>query len=543
MWIGGFKYNSLIFKTSLVIACAVSLILMAESYVITQTSIRAVEDQLKDRAMDAATNLRDYLLSPEAQQRNQMTDSVELDDFIHHLMKDQKDFVKIAVYALAGGQRRHIAGEENFEFRLDEGLYEQAVREKRTLKKSLPIHEDGRGWVVVAPVVTPQEVSIGVISVTISLADADHLAGRQAKWAIWSAGLAIIFLTVVLIHYLNRAVSAPIRELVAAMERVKGGDLKTTARVRTGDEIGEMADNFNAMVAKLREEDERIANFNKELQVRIAEAVRELNQRNQDLEQLTENLFETQKELSRLETTASMGQLASSVAHEIGTPLHSISGHVQLLLERPSLPADVQEKLNIIRAQIGRLTEIISRTLSSTELPSPEFEPVEVNAVVKEIISLTQPGLRKRGIDLGTHLAADLPAVCADQNQLQQVFLNLLTNAAEAMPGGGRLQVATGVWGSPPGAAAGPGGNGSYGPGGVSITFEDTGVGIAPQDLRNIFKPFFSTKNNRKSAGLGLAICRAIIKHHKGEIEVSSEAGRGTRFTVRLPAMAGGLVV
>lgn len=541
VWFGAIKYNSLKFKTSLVIACAVSLILLLESYVITQISQQVVEQQLKDRANDAATNLQDYLRSPEALQRNELVDSVELDNFIHNLLYDQRDFVKVEVYAYTSHELKRIAEEHVFDLQIDPALYDQALRERRPLRRSRQVNEGERLWTVIAPVMLFQSV-LGVFSVTISLNDVDELARRQAKYAFLSAILSIIFLTVVLIYYLNRAVSNPIRAIVAAMERVRGGDLKTAAKVWTGDEIGELATNFNTMVAKLKEEDEKIANFNKELQERIAEAVQELNKRNRDLVQLTENLFETQKELSRLETLASMGQLAASVAHEIGTPLHSISGHVQLLLERDALPPDVVEKLKIIQAQISRLTEIISRTLTTTKLPAPNFEPVDVNAVVKDIINLVQPGLRKKNIDLRADLCDATAQVYADPNQLQQVFINLTMNAIEAMPSGGRLRIVTRL--SMPSAEAGRAAKpwtvtGVEGAGVVQISFEDTGVGIAQQDLRRIFKPFFSTKNTRKAAGLGLAICRAIIKDHKGDIDVHSQVGQGTQFIIRLPAIPG----
>jgi len=154
---------------------------------------------------------------------------------------------------------------------------------------------------------------------------------------------------------------------------------------------------------------------------------------------------------------------------------------------------------------------------------------------------LIQPGLRKKNIDLKAELCDRMARVYADQNQLQQVFINLAVNAMEAMPSGGRLRIATQVQLPAAGAApVGPhwSGAGLEPAGYVQIVFEDTGVGIAQQDLRRIFKPFFSTKNTRKAAGLGLAICRAIIKDHKGDIEVRSQVGQGTQFIIQLPAVA-----
>ncbi|MBI1746240.1 MAG: HAMP domain-containing protein [Acidobacteria bacterium] len=537
----GLKYNSLKFKTSLVIAVAVTLILILESYISTQISEQVVEQQLKDRANDASNNLHDYLKSPEALQRNELTDSVELDNFIHNLLYDQRDFVKVEVYAVSGSDLQRIAEEHVFDFQIEPALYEQVIREKRTIRKPYLANEGERLWIVAAPVMVFQTV-IGVFSVSISLNDVYDLSRRQTKYAFLSAAISILFLTLVLIYYLNRAVSNPIQSIVVAMEKVKSGDLTASTNLRSNDEIGELAKNFDTMVAKIKAEDEKIANFNKELQVRIAEAVQELNDRNQDLVRLTENLFETQKELSRMETLASMGQLAASVAHEIGTPLHSISGHVQLLLEKESLRPDVTDKLRIIQAQIMRLTEIINRTLNATKLPAPKLEPVDINAILKEIINLIQPGLRKKRIALTAEFSDPLRPVRADQNQLQQVLLNLVSNAIEAMPSGGHLRLAShmlprSVESSAriSDASVTPG---LESPGIAEIVVEDTGEGIAHENLRSIFKPFFSTKNSRKAAGLGLAISRAIIKDHHGNIDVRSEIGRGAKFIIQLPVIS-----
>src|SRR5262249_9487555 len=153
-----------------------------ESYVITQISEQVVEQQLKDRANVAATNLQDYLKSPEALQRNELTDSVELDNFIHNLLYDQRDFVKIEVYAVSGNELKRIAEEHVFDFQVDPALYEQALRERRPIRKSRALNEGERLWIVVAPLMVFQS-AIGVFSVTISFNDVDELARRQTKYA------------------------------------------------------------------------------------------------------------------------------------------------------------------------------------------------------------------------------------------------------------------------------------------------------------------------------------------------------------------------
>jgi signal transduction histidine kinase len=530
-----FKYNSLKLKISLVITLSVSLILLSKTYINIKISQEVIETDLKDRATEAAIYLNDYL-----SHFDKIGPNVDLDIFISNLQHDQNDFVKIEVYSLDNNKMEQVASATaKFDLPIDTEFYDTVIKGRKA-RRFLKEYEGERFWIIIAPVTQGKDM-IGLFSVAISLNDADNLIRKQLRIFIPSSIVFIIFLTAILSFILHRAVSRPISRIVAAMERVKGGDLETRAVVHSKDEIGELAKNFNSMVAKIKEEGEKIENFNKELQSKIEEATAELHERNRELLQLTENLFEMQNELSRQETIASMGQLAASVAHEVGTPLHSISGHVQLLLEKENLPSEAVERLHIIQAQIDRLTGIISETLSTTKLPEPEFRAIDLNSVVKDIVGLTQPGLRKKNIEVATELADHLPRVYADQNQLQQVFLNLITNAIDAMPGGGTLKISTAV------QNAGPNGKGALrrewrGPedhnGLVAVAFEDSGIGVAQQDLKNIFKPFVSMKKSRKAAGLGLAICKKIVKEHKGEIEVSSELGHGTMFVIKLPAVS-----
>lgn len=514
---------SLKLKITLIPALAVSIIFVSNALINIRVARRLVEEELKKRAVDSAHSLIDYL-----QQFDRIKPSVALDLFVSNLLREQKDLVKAEVLASAGGDLQPIAAMSRLDLPADPRLYRAALGQQ-VLTTHIITRGEERYWLAVAPLFLRGKLA-GLALTYVSLREADLLIRRQLVLFLSTAAAAIVLLTLILSLYLNRAINNPIRQLVAAMERVKGGDLKSRVDVRRRDEIGKLAEHFNAMVAKICEENQRnlelmarTENFNQELRARIAEATRELSERNRELKQLTEDLLEMRGEIARLETLASLGELSATIAHEVGTPLHSISGLVQLMLERRELPADLVEKLTIIQSQVDRLAATISSIMSATRLPAPELRELDLGPLLRDIVNLTSPGLRRRNIELALDLEREAPPVYADQNQLQQVFLNLINNAAEAMPEGGTLRVSTRT-------------EFNNGRPYVSITFADTGSGIAAENINKIFNPFFSTKIGRKAAGLGLSICKKIVRDHRGEIEVQSDPGRGAQFTVKLPA-------
>jgi signal transduction histidine kinase len=170
----------------------------------------------------------------------------------------------------------------------------------------------------------------------------------------------------------------------------------------------------------------------------------------------------------------------------------------------------------LIGGQIDRLSGIIQKTLHQLRAPAPRFVSVDLNALVQGIVSLVTPSVAARKVAMRTSLAAGLPRVSGDPGQLEQVLMNLVNNALDAMPGGGSLDLLT-----------------ARQDGQVCLQVRDSGAGISEADRERIFDPFFTTKSPGKGTGLGLAICREIIKAHQGTIEVQSEAGKGTWFTVR----------
>jgi two-component system, NtrC family, sensor kinase len=343
------------------------------------------------------------------------------------------------------------------------------------------------------------------------------------------ASLSVVF---IVIHvFFLRSVRAPMKEMMRAMEQAESGQLEARAHVTSRDETGQLAEHLNQML-------DRVANFNSELARKVEEATAELEKRNQELQRINQELFETQKKLARSERLAVAGQLAASLAHEIGTPLNSISGHVQLMARRKTGDEGDEHRLRIIENQIDHIVRTVKQLLAWTHQLDLQPAQVDLRHTLEDSILVSSPALQARKILVRTDWAADFPVVVADAGYLQQVFLNLINNSIGAMPGGGELRL----------RLHGPAESGA---GEVMIEIEDTGEGIAPDNLAHIFEPMFTTKRMGTGTGLGLAVCDEIVRQHGGTIRVASEIGRGTRFTIVLPldcrekapAMSGGIPV
>jgi signal transduction histidine kinase len=267
----------------------------------------------------------------------------------------------------------------------------------------------------------------------------------------------------------------------------------------------------------------RLKTFNEELQARVAEATAEAEERYREVERLHEALFRLQRSLGHAERLALTGQIMAEVAHEVGAPLQSVAGHVQLL--RKDLPTDllrepVTRHLAIIEGQLARVTEIITQLLGLTRRQPGQPVAMDLDRLVRDTAELMRPSLATAGVALEIQSSPPIPEVHGHPSRFQQVVLNLFTNAMDATAPGGTIRV-----------AIRPGADDTW----VELEVRDSGRGISATDLKHIFEPFFSTKGPARGTGLGLFISAQIVREHKGRIEVTSMEGRGSTFTVRLP--------
>jgi PAS domain S-box-containing protein len=228
-----------------------------------------------------------------------------------------------------------------------------------------------------------------------------------------------------------------------------------------------------------------------------------------------------EEQLQHSEKMASVGLLAAGVAHEVNTPLTGISSYTQMLRDRIEKTDPRAELLEKIEKQAFRAAKIINNLLNFSRASGSELEPLDVNKVVADVLSLVEHQLEASKIKVRREMAGRLPRVRGNENRLQQVFFNLILNARDAMPSGGWLTLATRAEDDA-----------------VTIEVRDTGTGIRREDIKRIYDPFFTTKGIGRGTGLGLAVSYGILQEHGGTIYVDSAPGQGTTFRVSLPAMA-----
>jgi len=284
----------------------------------------------------------------------------------------------------------------------------------------------------------------------------------------------------------------PIPEVADAIERFGAGDLD--ARAPGGSEL---ARTFNRMAGRIRD------------RLRKAQDVLAAGQ---------SELQAHQRQLGRAERLAALGALAARLAHELGTPLHSVAGHLDLMLADDGLSTALRERALVIAGEVDRLGALIRNHLKRLRSPQPEIEATDLSSLVGRIIDLMRPLLEVRSVSVELDLPpdADEPFFC-DPRQIEQVVLNLVQNALDAMPQGGSLILRTMVTGS-----------------GRAISVADSGCGVAPEHLDRVFEPFFTTKGAGHGTGLGLPLCREIAHNHGGDIVLDSKPGMGTVVTLTL---------
>jgi signal transduction histidine kinase len=262
---------------------------------------------------------------------------------------------------------------------------------------------------------------------------------------------------------------------------------------------------------------------------RVLEQVRVQREREQaltDLRAKTEELRATTQQLWQAARLAGVGELAAGIAHELNNPLGTVSLRIEGILAKTPADDPRRKALEVIDQEVARMARLVGNLLQFSRAGRDQVSTVNVCEEVTKTIELTEHHARRRGIRVEPDFAPGVPDIYADRQQLRQVFLNLFTNAADAMPGGGRLSPRVRP-GELPGLTPA-----------VVVEVADTGAGIPPEVLPRVFDPFFTTKEEGKGTGLGLAICRRIVRQHRGTLEIDSRVGEGTTVRVTLPVRA-----
>ena len=385
-------------------------------------------------------------------------------------------------------------------------------------RQEVRIEEDEDGRVATAEAVVRDlaKKPIGVLRVEADVSYAKEIAERERSVFLWVTAASALALALLFAFALGPMLARPLSQLAEVMGRVESGgpDAPAVPGADRVDEIGIVARGLEAMLARIR-------NFNAELRSRIDEATADLAAKNRALAELNDLLVAARRDLTAKERLAALGQLSGTIAHELGNPLNAMSGRVQLLARDPACPAEVRRELGALDGEVKRMTSIIRRFLDSARALTPAPEPTDVAALVDEALSLSLSAEARDRIAVVRDVPSELGQVVTDPGLVRHVLTNLISNAVDAMPGGGTLAIRAAHSGAQ-----------------LALAVADTGVGIGAEERRHIFEPFYSTKPPGRGTGLGLAICREIAVALKGRIEVESEPGHGSTFTFLVPAPA-----
>jgi len=357
---------------------------------------------------------------------------------------------------------------------------------------------------------------LGVLDTNLSLAKADVQLAESSRRMILYTACALLLIAVLTWFLVWEVVARPVTALTRGTERLAQGDLGYQIEVESRDEIGELARSFNAMSSQLKSEHNENVAWTQTLEQRVEQKTRELKRAH-------EHALHTEK-------MASIGKMAAVLAHEINNPLSGILTYAKLLRKwignedaGKSRRTDICDSLDLIASESRRCGDLVKNLLTFSRTTPMNLQPTNLNRVLEQALRLVQHQLDLGNVQVQAQLDQSLPNATCDGAQIEQVLLALIMNALDAMPQGGNLWLTTAM---DPDQEI------------VRIVVRDDGTGISPEILPRLFEPFLTTKETGKGVGLGLAIARSILERHNGNIEVQSELGRGTTFTLALPCEA-----
>jgi two-component system NtrC family sensor kinase len=315
---------------------------------------------------------------------------------------------------------------------------------------------------------------------------------RQTIFAFLGITFLGVITSTILSYLLSQRISVPIQNLATASKDIAQGNLDATVEITSKDELGDLAKAFNTMASALKQRDKQLREF-------------------------------TQSKIMESERLALIGQLAANVAHELNNPLQGIVTYSNLILERMSNENSSTSSIQKIATQANRCKDIIRGLLDFSRQRKPDKTICNITSVLEECVAFLENQALFHNIQITKQFEQDLPMIVVDPSQMQQVFMNMIVNAAEAIEDSGNLTLGTRFL---PGEEH------------IEIEITDTGQGIPEENLKKLFDPFFTTKEVGHGTGLGLAISYGIIKEHKGKISVESKVDQGTTFLIHLPVKA-----
>ena len=338
-------------------------------------------------------------------------------------------------------------------------------------------------------------IVVGIIA--FSLTNAEIMSRARQLLLVSSAGLLLAILLLLGLSY-GRLIGRPLETIIKTIDEFQKGRYVERIPIARRDEWGHLADHFNQMAGEIQKVMERNENLTRHLEERVREE--------------TLNVIGLQKQVDDLKQLTALGHLTANLAHDLGTPLHSIAGLARLMIEQEGWPPEAARKLNVIVKQTQRLNEIIQNVRRATRLPEPHLELTTVHKILGETLPLVEPLIQKRQITIEVRLEQSVAALYADRYRIQTALLNIVQNSIEAMPQGGVIRIS-----ARDDRAART----------VAIAIADNGPGIEASLLQRVCDPFVSSHQGEGMRGLGLAIVRDIIRAHNGRMDIQSAPGSG----------------
>ena len=346
-------------------------------------------------------------------------------------------------------------------------------------------------------------VVVGIIG--FSRANAEIMNSAQQLLIFSSIGLLLFILLILGLSY-GWIIGRPLKLIIQTIDEFQKGQYINRIPIVHSDEWGQISKHFNMMADEIQDVITRNIDLNRHLEDRVREE--------------TLKVVQLQKQVADLKQLTALGHLTANLAHDMGTPLHSIGGLANLLLEREGWPPDVAHKLKLIVQQTQRLDNVIQNVRKATRLPEPHFEVLTIQEILSETLPLVESFMQKNRVEMKVNIDDVIKPLYVDRYRIQTALMNIIQNALEAMPQGGKITIS--VQTIPQNSL-------------VALTINDTGTGMPPDMIEKACEPFFSTRQNEGLRGLGLAIVRDIVKTHGGKMEIKSSLGQGTSIILYLP--------
>ena len=431
---------------------------------------------------------------------------------LHALDSALKDFIqtdvrlaRIDIFDISHGNVDYVTGASRVQYEWPDNIVFAASAKNKVRYVKIET-ESGPALGLLYPAsvdIKGSHVVVGIIG--FSRANAEIMNSAQQLLIFSSIGLLLFILFILGLSY-GWIIGRPLKLIIQTIDEFQKGQYINRIPIVHRDEWGQISKHFNMMADEIQDVITRNLDLNRHLEDRVREE--------------TLKVVQLQKQVADLKQLTALGHLTANLAHDMGTPLHSIGGLANLLLEKEGWPPDVAHKLKLIVQQTQRLDNVIQNVRKATRLPEPHFEVLTIQEILSETLPLVESFMQKNRVEMKVNIDDVIKPLYVDRYRIQTALMNIIQNALEAMPQGGKITISAQTI-SPNGL--------------VAVTINDTGTGMPPDMIEKACEPFFSTRQNEGLRGLGLAIVRDIVKTHGGKMEIKSSLGLGTSIILYLP--------